>query len=78
MNQTRLGSFIEAVFNTVVGGAINWLIVFACVTLVRDPALATTMAVVLCTVHSLVRSYLVRRWANARLQRSAAQAKAVA
>jgi hypothetical protein len=59
--QTRRQSLTEAVTNTVIGGAINWVIVFACVSLIRDPAAAASASVVLCTVHSLLRGYVVRR-----------------
>lgn len=61
MNQTRLGSLIEALTNTIVGGLGAWVIVYACMTLIKDPALAATVSVCLCAVWSLLRSYTLRR-----------------
>lgn len=51
----------EAVTNTVLGGVVNWLLVFVCVSLIHDPAAAASVSVCLCTVHSLLRGYFVRR-----------------
>lgn len=59
--QSRRQSLKEAAANTVVGGAINWLIVFGCTKLIANAAMAATAAVILCTVHSFVRGYFIRR-----------------
>lgn len=60
--QTRLESLTEAATGTTVGLVINWVIVYATVKLVQEPALATTISVSLCTLHSFVRGYALRRW----------------
>lgn len=81
MNQTRLGSLIEALFNTLIGLGINLVaqrVVFPLFGF--DPPFATNLSIAaIFTVISIARSYIVRRWFNARLQRAAALlAKAVA
>lgn len=77
MNQTRLGSFIEACINVAIGFAINF-----CANLVILPLIGFHISVsqnlfigVLYTLISVARSYVVRRWFNARLH-AAAQALA--
>lgn len=81
MNQTRLGSLIEAVFNTGIGLVINLTaqrLVFPLFGF--DPPFATNLSIAaIFTVISITRSYVVRRWFNARLQQAAARlAKVVA
>ena len=74
MNQTRLGSLIEAWINVVIGFTINF---FA--NLLILPAfgftgltLATNFYIGLAyTVVSVIRSYVIRRWFNARLHAAA-------
>jgi hypothetical protein len=73
MNQTRLGSFIEAWFNVLIGFGINW-----CANMLILPLFGFHVSGgqafgigVLFTVISVVRSYAIRRWFNARLQRMA-------
>lgn len=70
VNQSRLGSLIEAVLNTAIGFVIN-------VTAQRyvfplfgfDPPLAANLAIAsIFTVISIIRGYVLRRWFNARLQ----------
>lgn len=80
MNQTRLGSLIEATMNTAIGLVIN----VAAQQIIYPmfgwtPSLAVNLAVAgLFTIISIVRGYVLRRWFNARLQRAAARmAKAV-
>lgn len=73
MNQTRLGSLIEAVFNTAIGLGIS-LIANALVfplfnfhpSLIQNVAISTIY-----TFISIARGYVIRRWFNARLQRAA-------
>lgn len=69
MNQTRLGSFIEAWVNVFIGFWINF---FA--NLMILPAFGFHITIsenfqigVLYTVISVARSYAIRRWFNARL-----------
>lgn len=75
MNQSRLGSLIEAVINTAIGLAISLLaqrLVFPLFGF--NPPLATNLAIAsIFTVISIVRGYVLRRWFNARLQRAAAK-----
>lgn len=75
MSQSRLGSFIEAVINIIIGLAINltanalvfplfgWQITAA------DNILLGSIY----TVISLVRSYTIRRWFNARIHSAASR-----
>lgn len=73
MNQTRLGSFIEAWINVAIGFAINF-----CANLLILPLIGFHISVgqnlfigVLYTVISVARSYVIRRWFNARLRETA-------
>jgi hypothetical protein len=73
VNQTRLGSFIEACFNVLIGFGINFT---ANLLILPAFGFAITLADnfligILYTVISVVRSYAVRRWFNARLQQVA-------
>ena len=77
MNQTKRQSFIEAVFNTLIGfvvALISQIVVFPQfgiqVTFETNLWIGAWF-----TVISVVRSYIVRRWFNERL-RKAAQAMA--
>ena len=73
MNQTRLGSFIEAWINVAIGFAINF-----CANLLILPLIGFHISIgqnlfigVLYTIISVARSYVIRRWFNARLHRAA-------
>lgn len=73
MTQTRLGSFIEACINVLIGFWINF---FA--NLVILPLIGFHISVeqnlfigVLYTIVSVARSYIIRRWFNARLHAAA-------
>jgi hypothetical protein len=73
MNQTRLGSFIEAWINVAIGFAINF-----CANLLILPLIGFHISVsqnlfigVLYTVISVARSYAIRRWFNAQLHAAA-------
>jgi hypothetical protein len=79
MNQTRLGSFIEAVINTCIGFAINFtanMFIFPLfgfhITVSENFVLG-----LLYTVISVVRSYCIRRWFNGQLHKMAQRAAAV-
>lgn len=75
MTQTRLGSLIEAGLNIVIGYGVAILSQIAIFPLfgIHVP-LATNLAIgAWFTVISLVRSYVIRRWFNARLHRAAAR-----
>ena len=73
MTQTRLGSFIEACINVLIGFGINFG-----ANLVILPLIGFHISVsqnlfigVLYTVISVARSYCVRRWFNARIHAAA-------
>lgn len=73
MNQTRLGSLIEACINTAIG-----FIVSIALSLVVYPMFGHTFTLaqnfwitVIFTVASIARSYAVRRWSNGRIRAAA-------
>lgn len=75
MNQSRLGSLIEAVANVAIGFAINFtanLLVLPLFGFAVTASSALGIGAVF-TVISVARTYCVRRWFNARLQRLAAR-----
>ena len=77
MTQTRLGSLIEVLFNIAIGFAINWVANIYILPLYGfqiTGGQAFSMGLIF-TVISVVRSYVIRRWFNARLH-AAAQALA--
>lgn len=73
MNQSRLSSAIEAIMNVIIGLGINIAANFVILPLVGfDITLSQNLLIgVLYTVVSLVRSYAIRRWFNARLHAAA-------
>lgn len=69
MNQTRLGSFIEVCINIAIGFAINWVANILILPLYGfriTGGQAFSMGLIF-TIISVVRSYVIRRWFNARL-----------
>jgi hypothetical protein len=73
MSQSRLGSFIEAWINVLIGFGINWVANLAILPLFGfavTGAQAAGMGVIF-TVISVVRSYAIRRWFNARIHQAA-------
>ena len=77
MEQSRLGSLIEAWFNIVIGYGVALLSQLAVFPMFGiNVTFSTNLWIgAWFTVISLVRSYIIRRWFNARL-RAAAQAMA--
>lgn len=77
MNQTRLGSLIEACINVLIGFAINFVANMLILPLIGFHITAgqNLFIGVLYTFVSVARSYVIRRWFNARLH-AAAQALA--
>lgn len=73
MNQTRLGSLIEACINVVIGFAINMAANALILPLIGfHITLGQNLFIgVLYTIISVARSYVIRRWFNARLHRAA-------
>ena len=73
MNQTRLGSLIEVLFNIAIGFAVNWVANIYILPLYGfqvTGSQAFSMGLIF-TVISVVRSYVIRRWFNARLHAAA-------
>ena len=73
MNQTRLGSLIEVLFNIAIGFAINWVANIYILPLYGfqiTGGQAFSMGLIF-TIISVVRSYIVRRFFNARLHAAA-------
>lgn len=73
MEQSRLSSFIEAIINTAVGFSINFaanMLIFPLFGFHITPGANLLMGLIY-TVISVVRSYAVRRWFNARLHKLA-------
>lgn len=73
MNQTRLGSLIEAIVNIVIGFGINFaanLIVLPLFGFDVKPAQAFGIGLIF-TFISIARSYVIRRWFNAMLHTAA-------
>lgn len=69
MNQTRLGSLIEVSVNIAIGFAINWvanILILPHYGFQVTGGQAFSMGLIF-TVISVVRSYIIRRWFNARL-----------
>lgn len=75
MNQTRLGSLIEALANVVIGFGINWAANLLILPLFGFNVTGGQAFGIGCffTVISIVRSYALRRWFNARLHQAAQQ-----
>lgn len=78
MNQSRLGSLIEALINTCIGFAINYtanMLIFPLFGFDITPGANFALGLIY-TVISVVRSYCVRRWFNAKLHQMAVSAAA--
>ena len=73
MNQTRIGSLIESVMNIIIGYGValaSQIILFPMFGI--HVSLTTNLWIGLWfTIISLVRSYIIRRWFNARLHTAA-------
>ena len=73
MNQTRLGSLIEVLFNIAIGFSINWVANIWILPLYGfhiTGGQAFSMGLIF-TIISVVRSYIIRRYFNARLRAAA-------
>lgn len=55
---------IEVFTGTFTGMLGSWAITYCVFTLVQEKALAASVTVVACTIWSLVRNYVVRRYFN--------------
>ena len=65
--QTAKESAIEIVIDTFIGFIGAWFITFFILHADLSPAMLSTYTVLACTVFSLIRKYVVRRWFNNRL-----------
>ena len=75
MTQTKLGSLYEALINIVIGFTINYtanLLIFPLFGFHISHSANFLMGGIY-TVISLVRSYVIRRWFNAKLKAAAAR-----
>ena len=73
MQQTKLGSLIEAFINVAIGFAINFvanMLIFPMFGFHISPAANFAMGLIY-TVISVIRSYTIRRWFNARIHAAA-------
>lgn len=73
MTQTRLGSLYEAIINVVIGFGINFtanMLIFPLFGFHISPGANFLMGLIY-TAISIARSYVIRRWFNARLQAAA-------
>jgi len=73
MSQSRLGSFIEACINVVIGFTINYI-----ANLLIFPLFGMSISLsdnfllgIIYTAISIVRSYVIRRWFNAQIHKAA-------
>jgi len=69
MNQSKMGSLIEAVINTAIGFAINFVAniwIFPAFGCHITPAVNVALGCIY-TVISVARTYCIRRWFNAHL-----------
>jgi hypothetical protein len=73
MNQTRIGSLIETCISTAIGFAVSIVLSLIVYPMFGHSfTLAQNIGItVIFTVASIVRSYVVRRWFNARIHEAA-------
>lgn len=73
MNQTRIGSLIEALMNTAIGLCVSVTANYLVFPLFGfHPSLGENVAIsCIYTVISIARQYVLRRWFNARLHAAA-------
>lgn len=73
MNQSRLGSLIESAINTAIGFIVSFVAwpVAAWMTGIEYSSGQHWAVVAFFTVVSVARSYVIRRWFNARLHNAA-------
>lgn len=80
MNQTRLGSFIEACINTAIGFIGSILLGLIVYPMFGHAFSITEVSgiTVIFTIWSLIRGYAIRRWFNARIHAAAQRLAAAA
>lgn len=73
MSQTRLSSFIEALMNVAIGFSINYianLLIFPLFDM-HISLIDNLWMGMIYTIISIVRSYVIRRWFNAKIHNAA-------
>ena len=60
--QSKRDSLIETSTNTLIGLVVAWFITYFTMKYIIDIGTATTVSVILCTIWSLFRGYVVRRY----------------
>jgi NhaP-type Na+/H+ or K+/H+ antiporter len=73
--QTRLGSFIESILNILIG---YWIAILSQVLIfpffgIQIPLKSNLWIGFWFTIVSLIRSYIIRRWFNARIRKASQQ-----
>lgn len=64
MGQSKRQSLIETCTNTTIGMVGSWLITMACLMFFTTPIGIATSTTLLCTLWSVSRGYVVRRYFN--------------
>lgn len=73
--QSKKESLIETSTNTFFGLVVAWIITYFTMKYIVDIKIATTVSVFLCTVWSLFRGYMVRRYFATRRERKEKEAR---
>ena len=68
MKQTKLQSLMETLTNTGVGMVGSWLLTMGCLMFFTTPVGIATSTTIACTIWSLGRGYVVRRYFDSKLQ----------
>lgn len=68
MKQTKLQSFMETLTNTGVGMVGSWILTMICLMFFTTPVGIATSTTIACTVWSLGRGYVVRRYFDSKLE----------
>ena len=68
MKQTKLQSFMETLTNTGVGMVGSWLLTMGCLMFFTTPVGIATSTTIACTIWSLGRGYVVRRYFDSKLE----------
>ena len=64
MSQSKKQSLVETCTNTTIGMVGSWLITMACLMFFTTPVGIATSTTVACTLWSVSRGYVVRRYFN--------------
>lgn len=68
MKQTKLQSLMETLTNTGVGMVGSWLLTMLCLMFFTTPVGIATSTTIACTIWSLGRGYVVRRYFDSKLE----------